>query len=44
MLRSQIGLQLWKIWTQMEINSAWEKIRENIKILGRESLDYFEEA
>jgi hypothetical protein len=31
-LRSQIGLQLWKIWTQVEINSAWEIIRENIII------------
>jgi hypothetical protein len=31
-LRSQIGLQLWKIWT----------IRENITISAKESLGYFE--
>jgi hypothetical protein len=41
-LRSQIGLQLWKIWTQVEINSAWETIREIIKISAKESLGYFE--
>jgi hypothetical protein len=27
---------------EMEINSAWETIRENIKMLSRESLGYFE--
>jgi hypothetical protein len=27
---------------EVEINSAWETIRENIKILVKESLDYFE--
>jgi hypothetical protein len=33
MLRSQIGLQLWKILhAEVQINSAWEMIRENIKI------------
>jgi hypothetical protein len=26
----------------VEINSAWETIREGIKISSRESLDYFE--
>jgi hypothetical protein len=28
--------------TEVEINSAWETIRENIKISAKESLDYFE--
>jgi lipoate-protein ligase A len=28
--------------SEMEINSAWETIRENIKILAKESLDYYE--
>jgi hypothetical protein len=28
--------------TEVEINSAWETIRENIKISARESLGYFE--
>jgi hypothetical protein len=38
MLRSQIGLQLWKnLDAEVEINSAWEMIRENIKI----SANYF---
>jgi hypothetical protein len=42
-LKSQTGLQLWKIWTQIvEINSAWETIRKNIKISAQESLGYFE--
>jgi hypothetical protein len=27
---------------EVEINSAWETIRENIKISAKESLDYFE--
>jgi hypothetical protein len=27
---------------EVEINSAWETIRENIKISARESLGYFE--
>jgi hypothetical protein len=27
---------------EMEINSAWETIRENIKILAKESLGCFE--
>jgi hypothetical protein len=27
---------------EMEINSAWETIRENIKISAKESLGYFE--
>jgi hypothetical protein len=26
----------------MEINSAWETIRESIKISAKQSLDYFE--
>jgi hypothetical protein len=37
-----MGLQLWKIWTQVEMNSAWETIRENIKTSAKESLGYFE--
>jgi hypothetical protein len=42
-LRSQIGLQLWKIWTQRwKLNSAWETITEIIKISAKESLGYFE--
>jgi hypothetical protein len=28
--------------TEVEINSAWEMIRENIKISAKESLGYFE--
>jgi hypothetical protein len=28
--------------TEVEINSAWEIIRENIKISAKESLGYFE--
>jgi hypothetical protein len=28
--------------TEVEINSAWETIRENIQILAKESLGYFE--
>jgi hypothetical protein len=28
--------------TEMEINSAWETIRENIKISAKESIGYFE--
>jgi hypothetical protein len=28
--------------TELEINSAWETIRENIKISSKESLGYFE--
>jgi hypothetical protein len=27
---------------EVEINTAWETIRENIKISAKESLDYFE--
>jgi hypothetical protein len=42
MSRFQIGLQLWKNWTQVEINIAWKIIRENIKISAKESLGYFE--
>jgi hypothetical protein len=41
-LKFQIGLQLWKIWTQVDINSAWETIRENIKVPTKESLGYVE--
>jgi hypothetical protein len=41
-LRSQIGLQLWKIWTQVEINNAWETITENITISAKVSLGYSE--
>jgi predicted transcriptional regulator len=28
--------------TEVEINSVWETIRENIKISAKESLDYYE--
>jgi hypothetical protein len=28
--------------TEVEINSAWETVTENIKISAKESLDYFE--
>jgi hypothetical protein len=28
--------------TEVEINSAWETIRENIKFSAKESIDYFE--
>jgi hypothetical protein len=28
--------------TEVEINSAWETIRENIKISAKESLGYYE--
>jgi hypothetical protein len=28
--------------TQVEINSAWEMIKENIKISAKERLGYFE--
>jgi hypothetical protein len=41
-LKSQIGLQLWKIGTQRWKLSAWETIRENIKISAKESLRYNE--
>jgi hypothetical protein len=41
-LWSQIGLQLWNLDAEVEINSAWETIRENIKISAKESLGYFE--
>jgi hypothetical protein len=42
-LRSQIGLQLWEdLDAEVEINSAWKMIRENIKISAKESLGYHE--
>jgi hypothetical protein len=42
-LRSQRGLQLWKIWTQRwTFKSAWETSIENIKISAKERLGYFE--
>jgi hypothetical protein len=38
-LRSQIGLQLLEdLDTEVEINSVWEMIRENIKISAKGSL------
>jgi hypothetical protein len=38
-----MGLQLWKNWdAEVEINNAWEMIRENIKISAKESLGYCE--
>jgi hypothetical protein len=36
-LRSQIGLG--DLDAEVEINSAWETIKENIKISAKESLD-----
>jgi hypothetical protein len=39
-LRSQIGLQDFD--AEVEINSAWETIRDSIKISAKESLGYFE--
>jgi hypothetical protein len=30
------------LYAELEINSAWETIRDNIKISARESLGYFE--
>jgi hypothetical protein len=39
-LRSQIG---WKdLNAEVEINSAWEMIRENIEISAEENLGYYE--
>jgi hypothetical protein len=44
-LRSQIGLQLWKIWTKwVEINSASKTIRKNGKISAKERLFCIDEA
>jgi hypothetical protein len=34
------ALEDWNV--EVEINSAWETIRENIKISAKESLGYFE--
>jgi hypothetical protein len=39
-LRSQIGLE--DLDAEVEINSAWEMIRENINISAKESLGYYE--
>jgi hypothetical protein len=42
-LRSQIGFEAMEdLDAEVEINSAWETIRENIKISAKESLGYFE--
>jgi hypothetical protein len=42
-LRSQISFAaLENLDTVVEINSAWETIRENIQISAKESLGYFE--
>jgi hypothetical protein len=40
-LRSQIGLQLWK-FCKGGYYSTWETIRKNIKISAEESLGYYE--
>jgi hypothetical protein len=37
-----MGSQLLKIWTQMEISSAWETIRERVKMPVKERLGYYE--
>jgi hypothetical protein len=31
-----------EMYAEVEINSAWETVRENIKISAKESLGYFE--
>jgi hypothetical protein len=36
------NLQLEDLGTEVEINSAWETIRENITISAKESLGYFD--
>jgi hypothetical protein len=42
-MRSQIGFAaLEDLDSELEINSAWETIRENIKISCKESLGYYE--
>jgi hypothetical protein len=41
-LKSQIGFAaLAELNAEVEINSIWEKIRENIKISAKESLGYY---
>jgi hypothetical protein len=41
-LRSQIGFEaLEDLDAEVEVNSAWETKRENIKISAKESLGYF---
>jgi hypothetical protein len=36
-----MGLQLWEdLDAEVDINSAWETIRENINISAKESLGY----
>jgi hypothetical protein len=42
MLKSQIGSQLWKTDGEVDIKGACETIRENIKILARESISNYE--
>jgi hypothetical protein len=42
-LRSEIGFAaLENLDTEVDINSAWETIRENLKISAKENLDYYE--
>jgi hypothetical protein len=42
-LISEIGSQLWKnLYAGVDINRAWETIRGNNKISGKESLGYHE--
>jgi hypothetical protein len=41
-LKSQIGSQLWKTWTPVDINKGVETVRENIKISAKRSLGYYE--
>jgi hypothetical protein len=36
------ALEIWMQSWKLEINSAWETIRENIKISAKDSLGYFE--
>jgi hypothetical protein len=39
---SHIGLQLWEMDDNADINRAWKNIRENIKISAKESLGHYE--
>jgi hypothetical protein len=42
-LKSQIALHPWKTQDdEVNINTAWESVRENIKVSSKESLRYYE--
>jgi hypothetical protein len=38
----QTGLQLWKTDDNVDINIAWENIKENIKTSAKESVGHYE--